>query len=431
MKKIAYILLFSALSLGFHSCVNEEDDLFDKSAAQRLNEAVAKYTDLLESSADGWVMDFYPSDGAMGGYTHTVLFHDGTSTLTSEVTFSNSSTGEVWEAGTPVKSLYQVKAEQECILTFDTYNLLFHFWSEPKGSSSPTGYESDYEFAFKEVSDDVILLKGKMYGNILRLTRLTEPADVYMGKVLDMSNRMAASPRLRIEVAGQTYACRLGGKNFVSETLVEGGVEVPYVFTEKGIRLYEPVTVGDITFQEFTLADDMSLRAVDADAVFPAPTMLEVFASGATTWQFDFDFAADTSSMCPELWELFKEGAEANLAEQNEDFVGMFLGANPAYPSQDSNPICFYWNSSWLGWLEYTVIYDIDMNVVEGTEDQIAITLLGGGLNYDWYTTYCDPMMEFVADHSPYRLSIDTTANVARLVSAADADAWFEVSLVQ
>lgn len=432
MKKIAYILLLSAVSLGFHSCVSEEEDLFDKSAAQRLNEVVAQYTDLLESSANGWVMDFYPSDGAMGGYTHTVVFHDGVSTLASETGFSNSSTGESWPAGTEVKSLYQVKAEQECILTFDTYNLLFHFWSEPKGSNSPTGYESDYEFAFKQVSDDVILLKGKMYGNILRLTRLNEEPAAYMEKVLAMAKRMAASPRLRIEVGGTTYACRLGGKNFLSETLVEGGVELPYVFTENGIRLYQPVTVGDVTFQEFVLDDQMNLKAVDgADAVFPAPTKIEVFASGATTWQFDFDFEADEASMCDAMWTLFKEGQEGNNENQNEDFVGMFMGANPAYPANDPNPVCFYWNSSWLGWLTYTVVYDIDMSVVEGTEDQVNIKLLGGGTNYDWYVDYCDPMMQFVGEHSPYKLTIDTDTQVARLVSTTDANAWFEVSLVE
>ena len=119
MKKFIYTFYLLCNLACICSCVNEEADLFDSSAAQRLNQAVTEYTDLLENSENGWIMDYYPSDGSLGGYTLTVVFKNGKSAIASEISYANDS-GESWPAGTEVTSLYQVKAEQEVILTFDS-----------------------------------------------------------------------------------------------------------------------------------------------------------------------------------------------------------------------------------------------------------------------------------------------------------------------
>ena len=208
MKKFIYTSCLLCSLVCIYSCVNEEADLFDSSAAQRLNQAVTDYTNLLENSEDGWIMDYYPSDGSLGGYTLTVVFKNGKSAIASEISHA-SDNGESWPAGTEVTSLYQVKAEQEVILTFDSYNPLLHYWSEPIDSDNPTGFEGDYEFSFKNVGQDTILLKGKKHGNRMMLTRLKEPAGTYIKKVLDMSARLSSSPRLRLEVNGNTLACLL------------------------------------------------------------------------------------------------------------------------------------------------------------------------------------------------------------------------------
>ena len=164
MKKIYYILFLLLAGFCFNSCVSEEEDLFDKSAAERMNEALTKYKAILQDDPQGWVMEFYPSDRSMGGYTYTAKFDNGKVDMTSELSL-NSSSGDKWPAGTVVTSYYRVISEQSALLTFDTYNLLFHFFSEPRGSSDVDGYASDYEFVFMEVSEDRIVLKGKKYGS--------------------------------------------------------------------------------------------------------------------------------------------------------------------------------------------------------------------------------------------------------------------------
>ena len=60
MKKI-YNLLFLLLSvMAFASCTSEIDEFFDKSSAQRVNEAMSEYKNILTSAENGWLMKYYP-----------------------------------------------------------------------------------------------------------------------------------------------------------------------------------------------------------------------------------------------------------------------------------------------------------------------------------------------------------------------------------
>ena len=103
MKKIYYILFLLLAGFCFNSCVSEEEDLFDKSAAERMNEALTKYKAILQDDPQGWVMEFYPSDRSMGGYTYTAKFDNGKVDMTSELSL-NSSSGDMFF--TPFSSTY-------------------------------------------------------------------------------------------------------------------------------------------------------------------------------------------------------------------------------------------------------------------------------------------------------------------------------------
>ncbi len=46
----------------FAGCAGEEKDLFEKSAAERLNETGKIYSSRLQSSEAGWVMEYYPTN---------------------------------------------------------------------------------------------------------------------------------------------------------------------------------------------------------------------------------------------------------------------------------------------------------------------------------------------------------------------------------
>lgn len=427
MKRLTYIFMLPILALCVHSCVNEEDDLFDESAAQRMNKAVVAYGELLESSANGWVMDYYPSDGSMGGYTYTIVFKDGKASMASDLSLYSDT--EEWPAGTVQKSLYQVKAEQECLLTFDTYNLIFHFWSEPRGSSSPAGYESDYEFTFKQVGNDTIQLKGKRYGNRIQLIRLQESADAYLSKVIETGEKMAHSPRATMQIGGKAYSCMLADRVF-QYTVGEGEAatteSIPYVYSANGLRLYQPVTIDGTTFRYLTLEAGGDLVATEADVTFPHPTGMEILCSGYTQCMFDFNFSTGESSMCDEMYQLY-ESLAALPDFSNITLLSMFIGSNPAYPDFDY-PYCIGWEVSLWGIFNYYVIYGVEAQ--PSGDSEVVFKPLGPSLNFDVFAQF-QPLVDYICEHGPYQLTPDDEAfpSRLRLVSKADEKVWFELRL--
>lgn len=433
MKKIYYILFLLLAGFCFNSCVSEEEDLFDKSAAERMNEALTKYKAILQDDPQGWVMEFYPSDRSMGGYTYTAKFDNGKVDMTSELSL-NSSSGDKWPAGTVVTSYYRVISEQSALLTFDTYNLLFHFFSEPRGSSDVDGYASDYEFVFMEVSEDRIVLKGKKYGNKMVMTKLTESAGSYMQKVLDMQEKMAAVPRMKMVVGGKEYTVSMVGKLLSYTDMKEDSslenIDMAYIYTPDGINLYEPLTVNGITFQHLVYDDATgAIKATDADVSFPYPTALEQFCGTTSQWYLSFDIAAGTGDMDKELMDLFSNAYAINKSTQYEEFIGWYIGANSAYPGNDTNAYCMGWESNWLGLQVWDVAYGYKMSIIDEASKKISLQSTAPGINYDFYV-FLDPIIEYVDAHSPYTVEFDDdqTPTTAKLVSTVDNKVWFSLT---
>ena len=73
-----------------------------------------------------------------------------------------------------------------------------------------------------------------------------------------------------------------------------------------------------------------------------------------------FDIAAGTGDMNEELMDLFSNAYEINQSTQYEEFIGWYIGANPAYPGNDTNPYCMGWESNWLGLQVWGYVMDIN-----------------------------------------------------------------------
>ena len=84
MKRISYILLSFAALLLTASCTNEVDDLFEKSSAQRIQEAITTDQQILESASNGWVAHYY-ADTRYGGYNLYLKFKDDQVTIGNEL----------------------------------------------------------------------------------------------------------------------------------------------------------------------------------------------------------------------------------------------------------------------------------------------------------------------------------------------------------
>jgi len=171
MKKILSMMLIASAALTtFTSCKNEMDEIFDESAAERLNHTQEKYSKLLTGSKNGWAFEYYPTASADDGCVLYAVkfFEDGSVDVAGDPFGSGVVSNEI--------SCWDIIADNGPTLSFSTYNNLIHQFSDP--GEDGAGYEGDYEFSFvyseTENPDSVIMLKGKKRGLYSRLKMIDE-----------------------------------------------------------------------------------------------------------------------------------------------------------------------------------------------------------------------------------------------------------------
>jgi len=198
MNKILNKTLVFAAALVLASCVSEEDDLFSKSAAERLNEASELYSKRLWASPNGWAMQLYPTkknEAPFGnGY---LLLCDFDEDFSVKVAMNNALTNKTYAED---RSAWEVIADNGPVLSFNTYNKVMHKFSDPEdvpGTESDetgTGIGGDYEFVIVDAPEDAsyMMLKGKKRGTYNLLTPLEEGVDYneYLTDVRDFQNKM-------------------------------------------------------------------------------------------------------------------------------------------------------------------------------------------------------------------------------------------------
>lgn len=229
MNKILINILFITATMAFVGCVREEDDIFDKSAVERLDEIGATYSERLTAQGGTWVVELYPTNGfgfnklemQEGGYEVSMptsqydgvgyllglqFNNDGTvrvgmnNALTNLVDYQVNhytfSGGETFNSLTQYKEMisnWDINTDLGPVLSFSSYNDLLTIFSTPdeikvnlKGQdkysytgNTGTGLGGDYEFVVIELGKDTptAMLKGKKRGTYNRLTRLPEGTD--------------------------------------------------------------------------------------------------------------------------------------------------------------------------------------------------------------------------------------------------------------
>lgn len=268
MKRILfYMTCFAALLL--QACNNEVDDLFDKSAEERLDEELQTCKELLLSAENGWVLDYYPqSNQNYGGYCMTVKFDDQQVTAASEITGDPTQT---------VSSLYSIKSDVGPTLNFDTYNEILHYFADPdksEGAGLGKGYEGDYEFSIMSHTDNEIVLQGKKTKNTMHMYKLEESSESYLTKVAQMTEAIANRPS---EIG--TYEGTVNGVQIIATAPVDRHVSIQIgeeesqsiacVYTDKGVRLYEPISINDTEINALEWSTEQNTFTVGGQALTP------------------------------------------------------------------------------------------------------------------------------------------------------------------
>ena len=158
IMKTKYLLLIGLLAATMVACSRDEESLFDKPAAQRAQEAVENAFDVLTSNEAGWEMAYFPNlEADAKGYNMVLKFNkNGNVSVTAK---NATTTGN--KIATDTASTWAVRSDYGPLLTFDTYNDVFHAFSDPKGDGA--GMLGDYEFLILEATPEKVVLKGKKH----------------------------------------------------------------------------------------------------------------------------------------------------------------------------------------------------------------------------------------------------------------------------
>lgn len=265
MKKYVYSLM-ACMCLLMQSCLFSEEEIFDKSSAQRENEEAARCLDILQSAPNGWMLEYYFGfEGTAGACNLFAKFEKDKVTLASDVETVSFSPGDLSE------SMYKVEPYQGIQLSFNTYNELIHAFCEPNGYNDP-GFSGDYEFIIRELSDKRIVMTGKKGGVKVVMSALDADLDwtAYLQAAAAMETRSDFG-MFRV-YAGENVVMQLNKENrtFFYSTVDEGETVTtyyfPFIFTPQGIKLNKPMAVEGKQVQFFTWDDEQYAFIADEDA---------------------------------------------------------------------------------------------------------------------------------------------------------------------
>lgn len=250
MKRIYNILFTLIAILSFTSCSNDIDEVFDKPSAERVNDAIAEYKTVLTSAENGWLMKYYPkANTKYGGYNLLLKF--GTD---GNVTAMSDALG----ADTKATSHYKLEQSASIVLSFDEYNKVIHFFSDPANpdgiGDNGKGMEGDLEFRVLTATADSVVMLGKKRGTKIVMTPMAKDADwTETINQIDGLEQEMQFPKYTCEVNDVKYVATSSYRTitFTSSNAEEGSTTEPYIVTDKGIEFYEPITLNGVTIKGF------------------------------------------------------------------------------------------------------------------------------------------------------------------------------------
>lgn len=326
MKNIINAMVMITSCFLLYSCTGEQDDLFDKSSAERLNEAQSQYTQALSDSPNGWIMQYFATEDSPG-YNFLMRFDkSGAVTIAAQNEYTNGYQTE--------SSLYEVITDNGPVLSFNTYNTLFHHFSNPE---KPDGYglEGDYEFVVMKMNKELgaFDLKGKKRQTSVQLYQLPEGVnwESYFAHLNDIDQVMFGKGDVDLFFhSGVTVSEAKNGNKHIFSLLLPGeeialSTEVAFVITEKGLKFHSPFDRGGVTSQYFELSDDRSriVSKEDANVYFSGPNVVDFMCANSSVWIMEKEsLSADLNVVYDQMETGFKT---AFAGKRNLEYVGLAL----------------------------------------------------------------------------------------------------------
>lgn len=261
MKLKLFILGISILSLSA-SCEKKMDRIFDDSPTDRLNVSVANVYSALQSNKDGWVVKYFPSSALeFGGYTLITKFTNST-----DVVVEGDMTSLAAQTST-----YTVFPGAGPILSFDTYNKIFHFFALPQYfnkeaayqlpgfinvntgiGASNEGMKGENDFLVTKVTPDSIVMEARRsYNKVVLLPIKSNEAATILSAHRAAVAKFFPLGGYKFEVGTESINATFSNAA-TKRALLIPGIATPfsYRFIPAGLDFYKEYEISGVKFKE-------------------------------------------------------------------------------------------------------------------------------------------------------------------------------------
>ncbi len=446
MKKSIYLAAVAALALT--SCSSDDDRIFDQSAADRLEQYKKEYAEVLTADGGLWSMEYF-SNPDEPGYVFVMKFDKNGSV---DISANHKWIGSQYKKET---SLWKMIADNGPVLSFNSYNTLFHIFSDPANIEGPYapegengdinetgfGHEGDYEFQFMEVSDNgqTVRLLGKKRLYDIFLHRLDPNTNVeqYLADVKNVENKFSKNfnDLEMVDTDGKRYRLSDMTSAIPSIYPLDGDAESQTVtangiFTLDGFRFMQPIEVkraDDSTFEltQLFFTDDGTMNGENVAAI-KAPSPLENISRADLTW------VLQTETLTGKAKSLYDDANDALVAAlsakdslgDTELTYGSAAGKVVAqFVTRIGNRIC-------RDYIEYDIENDANGNIVPS--DRIHFSFTGGNntsLKYNSEVPAYKAFKDYMAGNFVATVNNPLIPDVVTLTDVNDPSSSFSMKL--
>lgn len=265
MRKISYLFALLVSFIAFNACTSDVDNYFPESAPERATKTVAEVKKILQEAPNGWRMEYY-GDMIYGGYNVLCQFKGDSVQIASEKAGKNHEAG-LDASGNLISETslahYSVNQSMGVVISFDTFNKLFHYFADPKNEDygeAGTGFGGDFEFRVLKYSPDSIQLQGLKHGDRIMLYPMKADMDwaSYLKEVENVKNYMASSSyTLLADNDTLAEVTQYGDYHSLIFQYPDSTGEMkayayPYIITPEGYKFYREIEIGGKKFTNFS-----------------------------------------------------------------------------------------------------------------------------------------------------------------------------------
>jgi len=266
-----FIALVSILLL--QSCLFQEKDLFDKSANERVEEAVENLYDVLISAPNGWKLVYHTVPGTYGSYNMLMSFDKEKVAMQGD---------KLFESGKH-SSYYTINRSQGAVLDFNEYNKVISLLANGAVYNNGRTLGGDNEFVWQRTSidRDTIFFKSKKQSAEVQLIRLDENQgwDQYLNPINAVMNEFSAGDLNRyfkilnfddgsnLVLGGYDDLARSVNVLYLKENGELGRTTRAVDFVKDGFSFYEPLEFEGKMIQYVPYSTESGTFSLTVDGV--------------------------------------------------------------------------------------------------------------------------------------------------------------------